>query len=461
MKNCQQTSRLLRLSHAATLITLIVMAWQVDLPLNLPQFDTASLPLPYLAPTLPLGEITALIAIVTYAFGGWPNLTTLRSGWRRVCAFALTGLIGLASLSIAWSPQRGLAAMQVLHLGVWVAFALLITCADWSSTTMAYAFLAGLLLHGLAGFIQISLQPLVQITPQNSGISVVFHDTQHLLRVYGLSPHPNILGGHLAVGVILTMGLILAPQRRKRWWLIAAWAIIWVTLLLTFSRSAWLAVIGGGLIALIGLIRGGYYARSLIKPISLMGGVGLIAVVIFGVVFQPFLANRFDVTAISFEMQAIIERVRTAQLAWQIFAAHPWFGAGISQSIVVMRDLAGPPIDWVHNVPLLIAAELGIGGLALSGLLVIALIAIGVSRWQTRSITLWQALIGGALIALAIVMQLDHYVWTTSQGGLLCAWLVGWWLRADQATARRSGDGIVDADRLFGRALPREFCRAC
>ena len=83
------TSRLLRLSHAATLITLVVMAWQVNLPLNLPQFDTAHLPLPYLAPTISLAEITACLAIGAYAIAGWPNRATVRSGWRRVFTLAL------------------------------------------------------------------------------------------------------------------------------------------------------------------------------------------------------------------------------------------------------------------------------------------------------------------------------------------------------------------------------------
>jgi O-antigen ligase len=127
--------------------------------------------------------------------------------------------------------------------------------------------------------------------------------------------------------------------------------------------------------------------------------------------------------------------LNSAQLALEIFAAHPLTGVGVSQSIVVTRDLLDTPIDWIHNVPLLIAAELGVGGGVLIGLMLIALGAIGVQRWRMRTIALWQALVGGALIALVIVMQFDHYVWTAAQGGLLWAWLVGWWLRADHATA--------------------------
>ncbi len=429
------TSRLLRVSRAATLITLVVMAWQVSLPLALPQFDVASLPLSYLAPAVRLAEITALIAIAAYALAGWPNRAALRSGWRRVFVLSLLGLIVFETLSIAWSMQRGLAAMQVLHVVVWAAFALLIACTEWPASTMTFALLLGLVLHGLVGFVQISLQPLVQITPQNSGISVVFNNAQHLQRVYGLSPHPNLLGGHLAIGVILTVGLIITQRCTKRFLLSVAWLILWITLLLTFSRSAWLAVIGGSIVAGVLLVRGRYLTWSLRKPLVMLSGLGLIVVVIFAVWFQPFLANRLDITATPYETQAITDRLSSAQLALQIFAAHPLTGVGVSQSISAARDLVGTPIDWVHNVPLLIAAELGVGGIVLIGLMLIALGVIGVQRWRTRSISLWQALVGGALIALLVVMQFDHYVWTMSQGGLLWAWLVGWWLRADHTTA--------------------------
>ncbi len=425
------TSRRLTISRAATLITIVTMAWQVNLPLELPQYDAASLPFPYLAPAVSLGEITACVAIAAYALAGWPNHAMLRSRWRRVFALSLVGLILFEALSTAWSIQRGLAVMQVLHTAVWASFALLIACADWPATAMTSAFLIGLLLHSFVGFVQIGWQPLVQITPQNSGISVVFNNAQHLQRIYGLSPHPNLLGGHLAIGVILAAGFIMIEQHTRRRRLMAAWVIIWIALLLTFSRSAWLAAIGGSAAAVMLLIRGGHLTQFRIKLIARLSGAGLIVILVFFVIFQPFLVNRFDVTVVSYEMQAIAERVSTARLAWQIFVAHPATGVGISQSIVVMRDLAGMPIDWVHNVPLLAAAELGVGGSALIATMVIALGAIGAQRWRARSIVQWQALVGGGLIALIIVMQFDHYVWTSAQGGLLWAWLVGLWLRTE------------------------------
>jgi O-antigen ligase len=429
------TSRVIGLSRAATLITIVVLAWPFNLPLPLPNFDTATLPLPYLVPTVSLAEVTAMIAIVTYALAGWPNRATLRSGWRRLVAFSLTGLILFEMISIAWSPHQGLAAVQVAHVLIWAAFAMMFSCAEWSSTSMTFALLVGLVIHSVVGFVQLAVLPVVSVVPQYSGISVVFSGAQHWLRVYGLSSHPNLLGGHLAVGVILILGLIISAQSRPRFWLITAWLMCWLTLLLTFSRSAWLGVSGGGLLALILLTRGGHLARSTIKLLVALAATSLGLTAIFVWRFQPFLANRLEVALVSYETQAIIQRLDAARLAVRIFIEHPLTGVGLAQSVIVTRNLLGTPLDWIHNVPLLAAAELGMGGLIPIGLLVIALIAIGVQRWRLRSISLWQALVGGGLIALCIAMQFDHYVWTVPQGGLLWAWLVGWWLRDDHTTA--------------------------
>ncbi len=429
------TSHFLRLSRAATLTTIVVMAWQVMLPVNVPHFDVASLPLAYLAPTISLAEITALIAIVTYGLAGWPNGAILRSGWRRVFALALAGLVLYEALSIGWSLHRGLAAVQVAHVTVWAAFAGLMICSDLPGSTMTLALLIGLLLHAAAALIQISLRPIIEVIPQNSGISVVFSGSEHWQRVYGLSPHPNLLGGYLAVGVILICGLILTSSGRSRLWLIVAWLVCWATLLLTFSRSAWVAVVAGGLMALLLLRRGRHLDRAVLKVALTLAGSSLAVISAFALWFQPFLVNRFDVALIPYEAQAIAERFSTAQLALKIIAQHPFIGVGLAQSVLVMRDLAGTPIDWVHNVPLLAVAELGIGGFCLIGLMAVALIMIGVQRWRIHAISAWQALVGGGLIALVVVMQFDHYVWTMAQGGLLWAWLAGWWLRADHTTA--------------------------
>ncbi|MGH7305076.1 MAG: hypothetical protein ACRELZ_17470 [Candidatus Rokuibacteriota bacterium] len=99
----------------------------------------------------------------------------------------------------------------------------------------------------------------------------------------------------------------------------------------------------------------------------------------------------------------------------------------------------------VHNVPLLIEAELGLAGLAAAGAIAMILVAIGYRRWRARSGDLWHGLVAGSLMALVTVSLFDHYLWTQPQGGLMGAWLVGWWLTDDGRPAQpadetRSGE---------------------
>jgi hypothetical protein len=55
-------------------------------------------------------------------------------------------------------------------------------------------------------------------------------------------------------------------------------------------------------------------------------------------------------------------------------------------------------------------------------------VAVGYRRWRAHALHRWHGLVAGSLVALATVSLFDHYLWTHPQGGLLSAWLVGWWL---------------------------------
>jgi O-antigen ligase len=75
------------------------------------------------------------------------------------------------------------------------------------------------------------------------------------------------------------------------------------------------------------------------------------------------------------------------------------------------------------------ASELGLIGLVAFLGLIGSMFAVGWQRWRAQSITLWQALLGGSLVALLVIMLFDHYPWTAPQGALLWALLAGCWMR--------------------------------
>lgn len=426
------------ISELAALTTLATLAWQRDWPLDLPGFDTASVPFPHNLPAARLVELTAIAAIVAYALSGWPNLKRLTQGMQRMFTVSLIGLWLITALSPLWAIHRGLAVVHAAHTTIWVAFALMIACSDWSSARMAAFFLGGLLIQVAVGLVQVALQHFVglgprlgelPVRPQDNWVSVVFNGPVRWLRAYGLSGHPNVLGGHLAVGSILTCGLVITWPKVWRALIVIAWTLIWVLLLLTFSRSAWLALIVGGLTAAVLMVRGrNLDRRAIIAAITLLILAVMIAL-IFIIVFLPFLINRVDTVSNSYETFSINERSAMINWAVQLIVEHPLTGVGAANYGVAVRTFLGYPLDWVHNVPLLIGSELGLPALFMFTLMIGSIAAIGVRRWRTRSISMWPALLGGTLAGLMTIMLFDHYLWTAPQGTLLWAWLSGWWMR--------------------------------
>ena len=428
---------ILALSQTALLATIFVLAWQRNWPIDLPDFDPTGVPFIHILPTVRLAELLATATVGTYALAGWPNRERLLRGPRKGFALALIALLIVAALSSLWAIHRGLAAVQAAHMAAWVAFALMMASGDWPAPRLAASFLAGLLMHSWVGLLQVALQHFVglgprfgelPVRPENNWASVVFAGPARLLRAYGLSGHPNMLGGHLAVGLILSHGLVSVWPRVWRALIVIAWAIAWALLLLTFSRSAWLALIAGGLTAAVLLLRGRRIDRQALIAATTLAIAGAALAAAFVTIFHPFLIGRVQVATQSYETFSINERQGLIEVAGQLIAAHPLTGVGAANFSLAGRALLGYPLDWVHNVPLVVASELGLPGLAAFVAVIGSMLVVGWARWQSRSITLWQALTGGGLAALMLIMLFDHYLWTAPQGALLWALLAGWWM---------------------------------
>ena len=425
------------MSEAALPAAVFVLAWQRNWPVELPGFDAARVPFAHYLPAVRLVELFALASAGAYALAGWPNLRRLMGGPHRAFLVSLLALWGVTLASSLWAVHRGLALAHAAHMAVWVSFALMLACADWSMPRLTAAFLGGLLAHGAVGLLQVALQHFVglgprfgelPVTPQDTWASVVFAGPVRLLRAYGLSGHPNVLGGHAAIGLILSFGLLVTWPRVWRALIVIAWAIAWTLLLITFSRSAWLAAAAGSLAASVLLWRGRHWHRQ-----TITGALTLLAIVVFvtagfAAVFQPFLAGRVDAASQPYEAFSVSERQGMIDVAGQLIASHPLSGVGAANFSSASRELLGYPLDWVHNVPLLVTSEMGLIGLAAFLGMIGSMLAVGWRRWRARSISRWHALIGGSLVALLGVMWFDHYLWTAPQGALLWALLIGCWM---------------------------------
>ncbi|MGH7787077.1 MAG: O-antigen ligase family protein, partial [Candidatus Binatia bacterium] len=111
------------------------------------------------------------------------------------------------------------------------------------------------------------------------------------------------------------------------------------------------------------------------------------------------------------------ERVTLNAAALRTIAAHPLLGVGAGNSPLAMpREGAAP--HYPHNVPLMLATEVGVAG----ALLWWSLLGVAVWRWR-QSIGSpaagWIVATVGAFVALQIISLLDCYPWSLNPGRML------------------------------------------
>lgn len=227
----------------------------------------------------------------------------------------------------------------------------------------------------LAGYWFFGEQPYTSAT---AGIDkITWLDGSLKVPPLGTTPHPNVLGGFLAVG--LALGPSLFTDK------VGPFAILILpALFLTFSLSAWLAF----------LIRNKWTLLA-----------GAIALIIFGQNLS-FMAPE----------SSFSRRSQLTKIALEMFKDHPLIGAGLNNFTVVMDHYGYIPattrfLQPVHNIYLLLLSETGLIGLLGFLYLLIkgrSLFADKVRPFQIRS-----------LFLLLFLGLFDHWPLTLQTGLLL------------------------------------------
>ena len=191
------------------------------------------------------------------------------------------------------------------------------------------------------------------VSPELPGSSVVIApDGSRLLRAYGLTAHPNVLGGVLGFA-LLVVGGALEARGTRRVVVTAIWALGAVALLLTFSRAAWLGTaVGLGLaIAMLWRIRD----RAALR--GWMGAVLASAIVCAPLIvpFAPWLAARATGFAtIPSESRSIDERFALAAESVGVAIERPLLGSGLGTLPTAMQQ-AVPEFRYPYQPAHLVA----------------------------------------------------------------------------------------------------------
>jgi O-antigen ligase len=257
------------------------------------------------------------------------------------------------------------------------------------------------------------------------------------LRAYGMAQHPNLLGGCMMVMLLVVIGYYLTQAGWRRPPLLISLVAGLITLLLTFSRAAWLGTAAGGVATLVLALwsrRQGRWSpdyTSIAVLVALLLATGFAFAAVNWQLFQP----RLGLVSQGVEIRSVESRAMQIEAAWALIRMRPALGVGIGNYPTALYRLvreavaAYPVYQPVHNVLFLATAELGLMG---GGLWLAAIIAPWTALWvrrrQVRMIPWWAGL-GGALAALTIVSFFDAYTWASHQGRL-AHWLVwGLWAR--------------------------------
>jgi O-antigen ligase len=362
--------------------------------------------------------------------------------------FDITLILGwlfiLAALGSVFSAEnRHLAVMTWLHVLVAYLFFISLLNEAVKPRQALLVFSLGLVVPSLLGIFQAvsgtspssSLLGLAPHDAVTAGSSVVETFSMRWLRAYGSFQHPNIFGGYLAIGLFAVF-LFQRWHAEKMYkylsWILAG--LFSVTLVLTYSRSAWLAfalsfiIVGWMLFA---------HHRVEMRRIIPLGLIVLVIIFLTVSLFAQPVFTRFDSTA-RLESTSLEERLngidqwKTVEFEGGDVAKRIINGVGVGNYVVELeQSFFGMPVyayQPVHNVYLLIFSELG-----LIGSILIFLWLASMDKYNYARIPHVPAV--GALAmgnTLLIIGFFDHYIWSLWPGLALLAFVMAMTLQLSE-----------------------------
>jgi putative inorganic carbon (HCO3(-)) transporter len=351
-----------------------------------------------------LSPAKALIVLTGLAAGG--RLLLTRTGQRWHLAHLAFGVL-LADLALGTLVAEDAFTVAKI-LVIWTAVFLISLHVALLGPREVRRILACLVVSGgVVGGVALVTQRAQQLTDGGAVVSG---------RAQAVFAHPGVLAFFLVLQLPVALVLAVGGPRRLRPLMVVCAVIAAVALLLTLTRSA---IIGAGCgLLLLGLLSSSRRVllvvalgtvAALTTASSLSGELGIVAVRLATV------SDGLDTGGQRAEIWAVTPR---------IIADHPLLGVGAGNFGVVssrygLHDVDTStttllPFDHAHNVPLTIAAEQGIPGLAALAVFALGCLSLMVRAVRGRGIADRQLALGltAALLGLAVVGATDFPVRT-------------------------------------------------
>jgi len=405
----------------------------------------------------PVGAIMFLPLIAgTATLIGWLRAGP-PDGWRFGRPAMTVPVLAYGSLTLIRSwPIHDSTVLAETVVGVLILWGVYVyTVQNWPARWLVRTMGVVAIVHGVVAAMQFVTQGPVGLAffgeqalePQIRGASVIEVAGRRWLRAYGLTAHPNLLGGLQATALLAFLGRLLpntlpgmdqrqpAMEGRTPGWLWGAVVMAVVGLVLSFSRSAWL---GTALATLYfaGVTRLRKRVRWRTSQTRwILAGVGILAAVA-AIVLGPLVVARLGHAGSILERNSVQERIRDIGQAWMLMRNVPLTGVGsgyYTGALWAWANATGqdyPAFQLVHNVPLLAGAELGVPGMAL-WFWIVSVPAVSVALTARKGpVRAEVAARGAVFVLLWVVGMFDCYpyprqFWSASLIGAFC----GVWAR--------------------------------
>lgn len=350
----------------------------------------------------------------------------------------LAVLVILTVFSVGWASDPGLAGFATARrLLLFAMYGVLVTDFKRAQMPMIAAlFLFGLLHTAVSWGQVVEGAPLglawLGELPGPDGPSGLIGCP----RPIGLGFHCNPLAMFLGVVAASACGIFLLadPRSSIRWPILVVFEVVFLGLVSNMTRAAALGCyLGLGGVSLAAC----YWNRHELARTLKRGAIAAVLVVLtleFYPVVLPVPLNCTRPSRYSKESLSAMAwgRMDDFRLAMPIIADHFWLGIGASNFPLELKKrlspgAVGPSITPVHNVALLLWAELGIAGASCWLLIMAAPVIWAWSRARVARVELHELMWLGPLLVLFFISLAEFSPWATQDGRVLMMALLAMW----------------------------------
>jgi len=345
----------------------------------------------------------------------------------------------VATLGTAFADRSLFSLAMLAHLGFAYLLFIGLLIDRVSVKHLLFAFVASLVAPLVLGGVQV----FGGVSPESSWLGLASRDASQLgdavftgggervLRAYGSFPHPNVFGGFLGVGLFAWWGAMASIQRgwAKRNHLVITGigtVALMFGMFLTGSRSAFLGVFVG--LLLVFVVKS-IPSMRIARPVAATLGLAAVLGSLLASFYLTDFASSIRGGGVN-EERSLTERVELyEEFVPYMASTNLIIGRGLGSYVLSLSDqYPGKSVfDYqpVHNVFLLILAELGALGLFAMLSWGASVAWVNVSRFPHRD-ALYAFGMGNVVFMICFF---DHYLWSSWSGLALIAFAFGMMMR--------------------------------